>query len=170
MILGNSQPKFTGGITNTFSYKGIDLSVFLQTSYGNKIYNQQRSLLELGTGYTNATTTLLNRWTPTNTNTDVHSAYQDPAATISDRFIEDGSYLRLKNLSIGYTFPKSVLSKSPIQKVRIYVTGVNLATWTHYTGYDPEVSSNGQNAISSGVDNGAYPNSKSVVAGVSVTL
>ncbi|OCX52033.1 SusC/RagA family protein [Mucilaginibacter sp. PPCGB 2223] len=170
LILGNAQPKFTGGITNTFSYKGIDLSIFLQTSYGNKIYNQQRAVLELGTGYTNATTTLLNRWTPTNINTDVHSAYQDPAATISDRFIEDGSYLRLKNLSFGYTFPKSVLSKSPIQKVRIYVTGVNLATWTHYTGYDPEVSTNGQNAISLGVDNGAYPNAKSVVAGISLTL
>jgi TonB-linked SusC/RagA family outer membrane protein len=170
VILGNSQAKFTGGITNTFSYKGIDLSFFLQTSYGNKIYNQQRAILELGTGYTNATTTLLNRWTTTNTNTDVHSAFQDPAATVSDRFIEDGSYLRLKNLSLGYTIPKSILSRSPIQKIRVYITGVNLATWTHYTGYDPEVSSNGQNAISSGVDNGAYPNAKSIIAGVSVTL
>lgn len=170
VILGNSQPKFTGGITNTFSYKGIDLSVFLQGSYGNKIYNQQRNVLELGTGYTNATTTLLNRWTPTNTNTDVHSAYQDPAPTISDRFVENGSYLRLKSLSLGYTFPQSVLSRSPIKKIRIYANAQNLATWTKYTGYDPEVSSNEQSAITSGVDNGAYPNNKSFIVGIGITL
>ncbi|WP_183556770.1 SusC/RagA family TonB-linked outer membrane protein [Mucilaginibacter sp. SP1R1] len=170
VILGNSQPKFTGGITNTFSYKGVDLSIFLQGSYGNKIYNQQRAVLELGTGYTNATTTLLNRWTPNNTNTDVHSAFQDPAATISDRFIENGSYLRLKSLSLGYTFPQSVLSRSPIKKIRIYVNAQNLITWTKYTGYDPEVSSNEQSAITSGVDNGAYPNNKSIIAGVGITL
>jgi TonB-linked SusC/RagA family outer membrane protein len=170
VILGNAQPKFTGGITNTFSYKGFDLSVFLQTSYGNKIYNAERAVLELGTGYTNATTTLLNRWTPTNTNTDVHSAFQDPAPTISDRFIEDGSYLRLKDLSFGYTFPESLLKKSTIKKVRVYLTGQNLATWTKYTGYDPEVSSNEQSTISLGVDNGAYPNSKSLIAGVAVSL
>ncbi|MEZ2335389.1 SusC/RagA family TonB-linked outer membrane protein [Mucilaginibacter sp. RCC_168] len=170
VILGNAQPKFTGGLTNTFSYKGIDLSVFLQGSYGNKIYNQQRNVLELGTGYTNASATLLNRWTPTNTNTDVHSAFQDPAPTISDRFIENGSYLRLKSLSLGYTIPTSVVSKSPIKKIRIYITAQNLATWTKYTGYDPEVSSNEQSAITSGVDNGAYPNSKSIVAGLGITL
>lgn len=170
VILGNAQPKFTGGITNTFSYKGIDLSVFVQGSYGNKIYNQQRNVLELGTGYTNATTTLLNRWTPTNTNTDVHSAYQDPAPTISDRFVENGSYLRLKSLSLGYTFPQSVLSKSPIKKIRIYANAQNLATWTKYIGYDPEVSSNEQSAITSGVDNGAYPNNKSFIVGIGITL
>jgi TonB-linked SusC/RagA family outer membrane protein len=170
VILGNAQPKFTGGLTNTFSYKGIDLSIFLQGSYGNKIYNQQRNVLELGTGYTNASTTLLNRWTPTNTNTDVHSAFQDPAPTISDRFIENGSYLRLKSLSLGYTIPTSVVSKSPIKKIRIYITAQNLITWTKYTGYDPEVSSNEQSAITSGVDNGAYPNSKSIIAGLGITL
>jgi TonB-linked SusC/RagA family outer membrane protein len=170
VILGNAQPKFTGGITNTFSYKGIDLSFFLQASYGNKIYNQQRAVLELGTGYTNSTTVLLNRWTTTNTNTDVHSAFQDPAPTISDRFIEDGSYLRLKSLSVGYTFPASLLKKSTFKKVRVYVTGQNLLTLTKYTGYDPEVSSNEQSSITLGVDNGAYPNSKSVVAGISVSL
>ncbi|AYL95120.1 SusC/RagA family TonB-linked outer membrane protein [Mucilaginibacter celer] len=170
VILGNSQPKFTGGITNTFSFKGVDLSVFVQGSYGNKIYDQQRNTLELGTGYTNATTTLLNRWTPTNTATDVHSAYQDPAPTISDRFVENGSYLRLKSLSLGYTFPQSVLSKSPIKKVRIYANAQNLATWTKYTGYDPEVSSNEQSAITSGVDNGAYPNNKSFIVGIGITL
>ncbi|MDR6941452.1 SusC/RagA family TonB-linked outer membrane protein [Mucilaginibacter pocheonensis] len=170
VILGNSQPKFTGGITNTFSYKGIDLNVSLQGSYGNKIYNQQRGVLELGTGYTNATATLLNRWTPANTNTDVHSAFQDPAATISDRFVENGSYLRLKNLSLGYTIPKSIVSRSFIKKIRIYVTAQNLVTWTKYTGYDPEVSSNEQSAITSGVDNGAYPNNKSILAGIGITL
>jgi hypothetical protein len=113
---------------------------------------------------------MLNRWTPSNTSTDVHSAYQDPAATISDRFIENGSYLRLKSLNLGYTIPQSVVSRSPFKKVRIYITAQNLITWTKYTGYDPEVSSNEQSAITSGVDNGAYPNSRSIIAGVNITL
>ena len=170
VILGNAQPKFTGGITNTFSYKGFDLSFLLQTSYGNKIYNAEKALLYLGTGYTNASADLLNRWTPTNTNTNIHSAYQDPAATISDLFIEDGSYLRLKSLNIGFTLPQAVFKKTAIKKIHVYLTGQNLLTWTKYSGYDPEVSSNEQSTINLGVDNGAYPNSRSIVAGVNVSL
>ncbi|MFD1818051.1 TonB-linked outer membrane protein, SusC/RagA family [Pseudarcicella hirudinis] len=169
IIIAN-QPSFTAGLTNTFNYKGFDLAVFFQASYGGKIYNQNRATLELGTGYTNATRTLLNRYTETNTKTDVHSAYQDPAATISDRFIEDGSYLRLKNISLGYTLPEKLLSKAKIKTIRFYVSAQNLWTLTNYTGYDPEASSNGQSAINSGVDNGVYPNSKTILGGISLSF
>ncbi|MEI7502793.1 MAG: TonB-dependent receptor [Paludibacter sp.] len=169
-IVGSSQPKFLASITNTFRYKNFDFSIFLNTSYGNKIFNWTRANLELGTGYTGAVATLLNRWTATNTNTDMHKAIENPAVTISDRFVEDGSYIRLKNISLGYTFPKKVISKINLKAARIYVSGSNLLTWTNYTGYDPEVSTNGQNSISSGMDRGAYPTAKTVLGGVSITF
>ncbi|MET4138393.1 TonB-dependent receptor [Pedobacter sp. UYP1] len=168
-IIAN-QPLFTGGITNNVSYKGFDLSVFFQTSYGNKLYNQNNGTLELGTGYTNAPRTLLNRYTATNTNTDVHNAYTDPAVTISDRFIEDASYLRLKNVTFGYTIPHKILNKAGIKSVRFYVSAQNLWTWTKYTGYDPEANYNGQSAINSGVDNGVYPNSKTIMGGATLSF
>jgi len=169
-IVGSSQPKFLASITNTFRYKNFDLSVFLNSSYGNKIFNWTRANLELGTGYTGAVATLLNRWTATNTNTDMHKAIENPAVTISDRFVEDGSYIRLKNISLGYTLPKKLISKIKLKAARIYVSGSNLVTWTNYTGYDPEVNTNGQNSISSGMDRGAYPTAKTVIGGVSITF
>jgi TonB-linked SusC/RagA family outer membrane protein len=169
-IVGSTQPKFLASITNTFRYKNFDLSIFLNTSYGNKIFNWTRANLELGTGYTGAVATLLNRWTATNTNTDMHKAIENPAVTISDRFVEDGSYLRLKNISLGYTFSKKLISKIKLKAARVYVSGSNLLTWTNYSGYDPEVSTNGQNSISSGMDRGAYPTAKTVLGGVSITF
>jgi len=169
VVIAN-QPGFTAGLTNTFSYKGFDLTIFFQGTFGGKIYNENRANLELGTGYTNASRDLLNRWTPTNTNTDVKAAFQDPAITISDRFIEDASYLRLKNVSLGYSLPKSLLAKARITNLRIYVSAQNAATWTKYTGYDPEVSVNGQSLINKGIDSGVYPNSKSYQAGISLSF
>lgn len=169
-VIIENQPKFIAGLTNSFSYSNFDLSIFLQTSYGNKLYNQNRATLELGTGYTGASTTLLDRWTPTNTNTDVHSAFQDPSATISDRFIEDASYIRLKNLTFGYTVPERLVNKAKIKSIRVYVSLQNYLTLTKYTGYDPEVSSNNQSAINQGVDNGAYPNSKTILGGLSFSF
>ncbi len=169
-IVGNSQPKFLAGITNTFTYKNFDLTVFLQSSYGNKIFSNSRAELEMGNGFTNAYATLLNRWTPANTNTDMHKAVEDPSPTLSDRFIEDGSYLRLKNLTLGYSLPLRVASKLKIKGARFYVTGQNIFTWTNYTGFDPEVSRNAQNVLNSGIDNGVYPNSKTILGGVSITL
>ncbi|MGM9509099.1 SusC/RagA family TonB-linked outer membrane protein [Larkinella sp. GY13] len=169
IVIAN-QPGFTAGLTNTFNYKGFDLTIFFQGTIGGKIYNTNRANLELGTGYTNASRDLLNRWTPTNTNTDVKAAYQDPAITISDRFIEDGTYVRLKNISLGYSIPKSLLTKARITNLRIYVSAQNAATWTNYTGYDPEVSLNGQSLINRGVDSGVYPNNKSYQAGISLSF
>mgnify|MGYP003575524328 FL=1 len=169
-IVGSTQPKFLASISNTFRYKGFDLSVFINSSYGNKLFNWTRANLETGTGYTGAVATLLNRWTPTNTNTDVHKAIENPAVTISDRFVEDASFIRLKNVTLGYSLPRKVVSKAKFSAARIYITGSNLVTWTDYTGYDPEVNTNGQNSISSGMDRGAYPNAKSILAGINLTL
>jgi hypothetical protein len=112
----------------------------------------------------------LNRWTSTNTNTDVKAAYQDPAITISDRFIEDGTYYRLKNISLGYNFPAKLLKKASLKSLRVYVSAQNAATWTKYSGYDPEVSLNGQSLINKGVDSGVYPNNKSYQVGLSVSF
>ncbi|SKB91369.1 SusC/RagA family TonB-linked outer membrane protein [Dyadobacter psychrophilus] len=169
-VVIDNQPGFTTGLTNTFSYKGFDLTVFFQASIGGKLYNANRANLELGTGYVNASDVMLNRWTPVNTNTDVKAAFQDPAITISDRFIEDATYYRLKNLSFGYNLPKSVLSKVGIDALRIYFSAQNLVTWTNYTGYDPEVSLNGQSLINKGVDQGVYPNNKSYQVGLSLSF
>jgi TonB-linked SusC/RagA family outer membrane protein len=169
-VVGSSQPDFLASITNTFRYKNFDLSIFLNSSYGNKIFNRTRANLDLGSGFTGAIGDLRNRWTATNTTATVHRAEETPAVVISDRYIEDGSYLRLKNVSLGYTFSKKLLSKVKIKSARIYVSGQNLVTWTKYTGYDPEVSSNGQNAVSSGNDTGAYPTSKTVLGGLSLTF
>lgn len=169
-VVVSNQPGFTTGLTNTFNYKGFDLTVFFQASIGGKLYNENRANLELGTGYVNGSDVLLNRWTPTNTNTDVKAAYQDPAITISDRFIEDATYYRLKNISFGYTIPKSVLSMINISSLRVYVSAQNAFTWTKYTGYDPEVSLNGQSLINKGVDSGVYPNNKSFQAGISLSF
>jgi hypothetical protein len=166
----SNQPGFTTGLTNTFSYKGFDLTVFVQASIGGKLYNANRANLELATGYVNGSDVLLNRWSTTNTNTDVKAAFQDPAITISDRFIEDATYYRLKNLSLGYTFPKALLSKARIDNLRIYVSAQNPKTWTKYTGFDPEVSLNGQSLINKGIDQGVYPNNKSYQVGLSLTF
>ncbi|WP_333820709.1 SusC/RagA family TonB-linked outer membrane protein [Ohtaekwangia sp.] len=173
-VIINNQPNFTAGLTNNVRYHtpigSFDLTVFLQTQVGGKLYNQNRAQLELGTGYTNASTALLNRYTETNTNTDVKAAYQDPAITISDRFIENATYLRLKNVSLGYTLPNSWISRIRASNVRIYLSLQNFKTWTNYTGYDPEVSVSGQALINKGIDNGVYPNSKTVLGGVSFTF
>ena len=169
-VVIDNQPGFTTGLTNTFNYKGFDLTVFFQASIGGKLYNANRANLELGTGYVIASDVMLDRWTPTNTNTDVKAAFQDPAITISDRFIEDATYYRLKNLSFGYNLPKTLLSRVGIDALRIYFSAQNLVTWTDYTGYDPEVSLNGQSLINKGIDQGVYPNNKSYQVGLSLSF
>ncbi|MGC4231828.1 MAG: TonB-dependent receptor [Niabella sp.] len=168
VIAGSSQPKFLASLLNTFSYKGFDLSVFLNASYGNKVFNWTRANLELGTGYTGAVATLLDRWTPTNTITDMHKAIENPSVTISDRFLEDASFLRIKNITLGYSIPQSVLSKIKLKSTRVFVQANNLTTWTKYTGYDPEVNTNEQNSLSTGIDRSAYPNAQSFVAGLNI--
>lgn len=168
--LGNTQPKFIGSFTNTFAYKHFDLLVFLQGSYGNKIYNALQQQLEITNLTTNAWADIANRWTPTNPGNSVPRATNSPVAQMIDRYIQDGSYLRVKNLVLGYNFSKDLLSKNKIKQVRIYISAQNLATWTKYKGYDPEVNSFEQNNTAQGIDYGAYPNYRTFLLGLNVTL
>jgi TonB-linked SusC/RagA family outer membrane protein len=167
-IIGNAQPDFILGLNNNFSWKGFDLSVFLQGSYGNKILNANKQNLELFTGQQNASASALDRWTPTNPSQEIPRAKLDPAPVFSDRFIEDGSFLRLKNITFGYTLPKSFVSRAHLAGANIYVSGQNLITWTKYSGYDPEVTS-GSN-VSPGTDSGIYPVARTVNAGVRLSF
>jgi len=167
-VLIRNNPPVVLGLTNTVQYGGIDLTVFFQASIGGKLYNANRAALELGTGYTNATPDFFKAWT--GTNADTKAPFQDPAVVVSDRFIEDASYLRLKNITLGYTLPVKLTSKAKIKRLRVYVSGQNLITWTRYTGYDPEVSLNGQSLIDKGYDQGVYPTSKTILGGLNVTF
>jgi TonB-linked SusC/RagA family outer membrane protein len=170
-ILGYAQPKYIGGITNNVSFKGVDLSFFFQGVSGNSILNANRFELEYLSGSTNQSRDVLNRWTPTNTNTDIpRASVNRPANRISSRQIENGSYLRLKNLQIGYNFSKVLLSKINIRTLKVYISGENLITWTKYSGYDPEVSRFGQDNLSQGFDYGSYPAAKIFLAGISLGL
>ncbi|HTF18851.1 MAG TPA: TonB-dependent receptor [Chryseolinea sp.] len=178
-VVISNQPGINLGFTNTFSYKGFDLAVFFQGSFGAKLYNQNRAQLELNNGANNGAAAAAYAYRvagtrgaddPGYTDTDVKAAYQDPAITVSDRFIEDASYVRLKNISFGYRIPESILSKAFIKSLRVYVSAQNYWTWTDYTGFDPESSQAGQALINRGVDNGVYPNNKSIQGGVQLTF
>lgn len=163
-IIGNAQPDFLAGLTNTFSYKGFDLLVFVQGAYGNQILNTNRQNLELFTGQQNAAASALDRWTPTNPSQTIPRAKLDPAPVFSDRFIEDGSFVRLKNVNLTYNLPKHWVVKAGLSSASIYVSGQNLITWTKYSGYDPEITS-GSN-VSPGTDAGIYPVSKTYFVGL----
>jgi TonB-linked SusC/RagA family outer membrane protein len=162
---GDPNPDFTTGMTNTFSYKGFDLSIFLQAVYGNDVFNGTRIYLESGIGEDNQTTTMLRRWMKPGDVTDVPRAGD---GAISSRFIENGSFLRIKNISIGYSFPKTLLRKTGIKTARIYVSGQNLFTRTTYSGMDPEVNYFGNDNIILGTDFFTYPQSRTIMAGLNI--
>jgi TonB-linked SusC/RagA family outer membrane protein len=172
-IIGNPNPKAFAGVTNNFSYKGLELSVFFQGSFGNDIYNQTRSVTEAQTDPLNQSTRVLNHWTPTNTNTDIpRPVRSDPNGNnrLSTRFIEDGSYVRLKNLTLAYNVPASLSKHAAIKNLRLYVTGQNLITWTDYLGYDPEVSADPFSSTSLGRDFGVYPQSRTYTVGLNANF
>jgi TonB-linked SusC/RagA family outer membrane protein len=170
VVLGSAHPKFTYGFTNTFSYRGFDLNVLLQGSYGNRLYNALRSHLEITTTSDNVAGGFRNRWTTTNPSDDYPRAVNTPNAVVSDRFVEDASYLRLKNLSLGYTLPENLLRKTGIEKIKLFASGQNLLTFTKYSGYDPEANTYEQNSLYQGVDFGVYPSSKGWIAGIEITF
>ena len=170
-IMGNTLPKFSYGWNNTFSYKGIDLNVLVQGVAGNKIYNLSRVYTDRSSSDADATSTrILDRWTPTNQDTDVPSfAGTNKSERLqSNRWLEDGSYLRLKNITLGYNLPASLLSGAKINALRVYVSGVNLLTATDYTGYDPEART-GVDTVG-GIDLASYPAQKSYTLGLNVTF
>ena len=171
-IIGNAFPDFTFGFTNTFFYKGFDLNIFIQGSYGNEILNMNTLRLESVRGFTNQTTDVLNRWTPENTDTNIpratrsrNSASQTAMRAISTRLIENGSYIRLKNLTLGYTFPVEWVEGIGARTLRLYASALNLVTLTNYDGYDPEVSTY-NNLGNIGADYGTYPKAKTYLMGI----
>jgi TonB-linked SusC/RagA family outer membrane protein len=171
-IIGNPHPKYTWGLSNDFSWKGIDLNIFFQASQGNDMLNYTLMELNLLSGINNATTEALNRWTPTNTNTNVPKAMAGRTRRVSTRWVEDGSFVRLKNIALGYNIPKSVTDKLHISKLRIYASAQNILTFTKYKGFDPEVNYSSDGNTDSnrnlGLDYGSYPNAKSYTIGLNV--
>jgi len=168
MILGDSNPDFFGGLTNNFSYKGLELNIFFQYSYGNEIFNFNAIELETPTGGQNAYRELLNRWTPTNPSQTYPKATTNRAALVSDRWVEDGSYLKLKTVSLSYSFPE--LKSNFFQSMRLYLTAQNLITWTSYRGYDPEVSFRGASTLQGGEDFGGYPQARTFMMGIQLNI
>ncbi len=178
--LGSPIPKFSAGFTNNFGYKNFDLSVFFYGVYGNKLFNANRVFDEAMAGAANQTTRVLGRWKSTTDPGDgstPRAVFGDPNTNsrVSDRYVEDGSFLRLKNVTLGYTFqPKDGsgvgFGKVRAQSLRVYATAQNLLTFTHYTGFDPEVGSYGQTVTVTGVDNGTYPVSRTFTLGLNLGL
>ncbi|HEX8328935.1 MAG TPA: TonB-dependent receptor [Hymenobacter sp.] len=177
-LLGDPTPKFSYGFGSNLAWKGLDLSFYFQGTYGNKIYNGVRQDLEgmnLEQNYGAAT---LNAWTPENRNTDVPRAViNDPNgnAQTSSRFLESGSYLRLRTLQLGYTIPSAAVSALKVSSLRVYVSADNLFTLTDYSGYDPDLgrqSNDNLEILNRGVDRGygIYPLSRTAVAGVQLSF
>ena len=161
--IGNPNPDFTWGITNNFSYKNFDFSIFIQGSQGGEIFNMTN--VQLYNGDANTTKDYYNNaWTPSNTNTNDPRVGNNSFREISSRFVEDGSYIRLKNIAVGYNAPSSFAEKIGVESVRLSVSAQNLLTFTNYSGLDPEVNyygADGDNNTSSntvrGFDFGNYP-------------
>lgn len=168
-IIGNPHPDFIFGFNNNFKYKNFDLNIFFQGSVGNDMLNLTRMELEWMSGKGNALATALDRWTPTNTDTNMPRASSTNSNAVSTRWIEDGSYVRLKNISLGYNLPLSIAEQIKISSLRIFVSAQNILTITNYTGYDPEVSYRDSNR-NLGLDYGSYPNVKSYTIGLNIGL
>lgn len=171
--IGSPLPKFTYGLTNTFQFSNIDVSLFLQGSYGAKIFNFLRWQLEkMDNPYYNQMKTVIDRYTADNTdgalprftNTNTNNVY------MSDRYIEDGSYLRIQNFTVGYRFPQEITRKALINSARIYLSVQNLYTFSNYSGYDPEIGAFNNNIRLMNVDAGHYPNPRTFTAGINIEL
>lgn len=170
VVIGNPLPKHFGGWSNNFAYKGFDLNVFLQWSYGNDVMNANRIIMESGYKYnTNQFESYKDRWSPSNPEGTLPAAKGVVYKTYSSRVVEDASFLRLKTVAFGYNIPSEYLNKIKIAQARIYFSAQNLHTWTNYSGYDPEVSVR-NSALTSGFDYSAYPRAKTYTFGLNVTF
>jgi TonB-linked SusC/RagA family outer membrane protein len=185
-VIGNANPKFTGGLNQQFAYKGFDASVFVNFVYGNDIYNANK--IDFTSGY-NANQNVLgimrDRWTNINAEGNVVTEPTALAALnenakiwrptrgrylLHSWAIEDGSFLRINNITIGYTIPKALTQRIKLNTVRFYVTANNLYTFTNYSGYDPEVNTRRGTPLTPGVDYAAYPRSRALLVGLNLSL
>ena len=193
-VIGNAAPDFTGGLNNTFKYKNFDLSVFCTFSVGNDIFNMSSQrfigpylpnqntlnvmkdryhLIDPATGKESTNLARLAELNPQQYNAgtmwSLHSENKIAITDALDYYIEDGSYLRISTITLGYTFPKLLISKIGLQSARVYCTLNNIATITGYSGYDPEVSAS-SSSLTPGIDNSSYPKAKSFVLGLNLTF
>ncbi len=166
VIVGNPNPKFIYGLSTNLSYAGFDFAAFLSGSQGNDIYNASRLSFENPLGQRNLLAGVADRWSPTNPNNQYVSGFQGGRLPITNYVVENGSYLRCKNLTLGYTVPRF----KGVQAIRLYVSANNLFTITKYSGYDPEVNTYAGSNTVIGVDNFVYPQSKSFLGGIQVTF
>ena len=170
-FLGNPNPKFTLGFNNTVTFKNFDLNLFLYSSVGGKIYNIVRRHTEALTNpWNNQSRDVLNRYTATNTTASIprYNPWHNNNFRISDRFVEDGSFLRIQTLSIGYNLPKNLIGKAKLSSARVYVSAQNLYTFTGYSGYDPDLGSLNNNVTRMNIDDGHYPNPRTITVGANI--
>lgn len=171
-IIGCGQPLFYGGFSNEFSYKGVSLNIYTTFSYGNDIYNDVRSTQDGMDAVNNATRDVLNRWRKPGDVTNVPIAMRkDPKSNgrQSNRWIEDGSYFKIKSVMLSYELPKKWISKAMLTHLRVYVSGTNLLTFSHYSGYDPEVNAT-SSALEIGRDTGVYPSARTFTFGLKASF
>lgn len=178
VYIGNPQPKFTFGFTNNFQYKGLSLDVLIDGVYGNKVYNATRLALESMSTFANSAASTLRRWTNTGDVTDIPKAvFSDPAApnsvpnaSPSTRFLENGSFLRMRSATLSYRLKDNWMKRIGFSSASFYVTAQNLFVITKYTGYYPEVNSGGNSPTNMGIDYGTYPQARTFTFGVNLGL
>lgn len=170
-IIGHALPDFTWGMSNNLSYKNFTLDVFIQGSQGNQILNSNRFELESGNGLSNASIKLLDRWTPENpSNLYPRANRSADYLHMSTRYLEDGSYIRIKTVTLGYNLPAKLMKNLKMKAVKLYVTAQNLFTITKYSGFDPEVGTFGMDNTRMGYDFGTYPSVKTYIFGASINF
>lgn len=164
--IGDPNPLFTYGLTNTFSYKGFNINIFLQGSVGNQIFNASKGDTQGVYDLKNQSIEVLKRWRTPGQITDVPRAGFNLQP--SSFFVEDGSYLRIKDITLSYNIKNRILRQAGISRLQPYMTATNLLTLTKYSGMDPEVNQWGSNGAVQGIDWGTYPHSKTFVFGLNV--
>ncbi|WPL46941.1 SusC/RagA family TonB-linked outer membrane protein [Sphingobacterium bambusae] len=171
-IIGYAEPKFFGGISNDFSYKNFSLNVFFQFATGNDIYSEINHQRNSVVRYNNLSTDALTRWRQqgdvTNFPKPVRDDPRQSDSRVQSRWVEDGSYIKLKNVNFRYTFASSLVQRIGLRKVDAFVTATNLITWTRYTGFDPDVNS--YSGLRVGIDEGSYPQSRTFIFGLNIGL
>lgn len=172
-VIGNPNPLFSGGFTNNLSYKSFELSFFFQFSYGNDIFNATRIFTEAMKGPDNQSIAIEDRWRQPGDETYMPRATDDDPNgnnRISSRFVEDGSYARLKNLTLAYSFNKNLLQRIGVKSARVFFTGANLLTFTNYTGLDPEANYRGDSNLLRGTEFFTYPQARTFTFGINLGL
>jgi hypothetical protein len=179
--IGSPHPDFIMGLSTDIAYKGFDVSVLFQGVFGNQIFNGTRWYTENGTAYFNLDNRMLDRWTGDGTASDasfprMNQKDGNPNLTISDRYIEDGSYVRLKTVQMGYSLNDALCKKLYVKKCRVYAGAENLLTFTKYTGLDPEIGTVGtrtgitNSGLTMGVDYITYPQARTFLIGLNITM